>query len=196
MLFPFESTILLENNRVRLTPIQEGDVEHLLNVATEHHDLLQYSPEPIYNRDLLSQYISMALEERNQKKRYTFLVRDKATNKEAGCTSFLNISNKDKRLEIGATWYGKAFHGSGLNANCKLLLLEYAFEILNVERVEFKTDERNKASRKAIEKIGGKYEGTLRNHTLLYDGHRRNTVYYSILQKEWEQVKSHLLNTI
>ena len=81
-----------------------------------------------------------------------------------------------------------------MNRNCKYLLLEYAFAKLNAERVEFKTDERNIASRTAIEKIGGQLEGILRRHTLMYDGHRRNTVYYSILKDEWEEMQSRFLD--
>src|SRR5690606_4403529 len=100
-----------------------------------------------------------------------------------------SISLKDLRLEIGWTWIDRATQGSGLNKHCKYLLLSYAFENLGIQRIEFKTDSRNIQSRKAIEKIGGVYEGLLRNHTLLPDGYRRDTVYYSILKAEWEAVK-------
>jgi RimJ/RimL family protein N-acetyltransferase len=112
----------------------------------------------------------------------------------AGSTSFANVSNRDKRLEIGWTWIGKKFQKTGLNRNGKLLMLQYAFETLQFERVELKTDERNMASRTAIEKIGGKFEGILRSHMVVKDGFRRNTVYYSILSKEWPGVKTNLLN--
>ena len=193
MNFPFDEEITLENNFVLLRPITKSDIDNLLPIATDDKDLLQFSPAPIYTPELLETYIATAILNRANKNRYTFIVFDKTKNAYAGSTSFLNISNADDRLEIGATWYGKKFQRTGLNRNCKYLLLEYAFDHLDAERVEFKTDERNVASRTAIEKIGGQLEGTLRRHTLMYDGHRRNTVYYSILKNEWQQLKTHFL---
>lgn len=189
MNFLFDNEIVLENNMVLLRPIIEEDIINLLQVATAESDLLQYSPSPIYSRELLEQYVKKAIENRLGKNRYTFCVFDKSRGKYAGCTSFLNISNADDRLEIGGTWYGREFQRTGLNRNCKYLLLDYAFEKLGAERVEFKTDERNSASRTAIEKIGGQLEGILRSHTLMYDGFRRNTVCYSILKPEWKKLK-------
>ena len=193
MNFPFDHDIILENSFALLTPINEIDIDKLLAVATKDKDLLKFSPMPIYTRELLKEYIDKAIDNRRNKNRYTFVVFDKTKNAFAGSTSFLNISNPDDRLEIGGTWYGKEFQRTGLNRNCKYLLLEFAFDILNAERVEFKTDERNLASRKAIEKIGGQFEGILRRHTLMYDGFRRNTVYYSILKSEWNGLKDQLL---
>jgi RimJ/RimL family protein N-acetyltransferase len=190
MNFPFDEEIILENNFTILRPINKTDIDSLLPVATKDKDLLQFSPAPIYTKDLLQKYIDKAVENRLNKNRYTFIVFDKTQNAYAGSTSFLNISNPDARLEIGTTWYGKNFQGTGLNRNCKYLLMEFAFDKLDAERIEFKTDERNLASRKAIEKIGGQLEGILRQHTLMYDGFRRNTVCYSILKSEWRKLKS------
>jgi len=194
MNFAFNEEITLENNFVLLRPITKSDIDNLLPIATDDKDLLQFSPAPIYTPELLETYIATAILNRANKNRYTFIVFDKTKNAYAGSSSFLNISNADDRLEIGATWYGKKFQRTGLNRNCKYLLLEYAFDHLDAERVEFKTDERNVASRTAIEKIGGQLEGILRRHTLMYDGHRRNTVYYSILKNEWQQMKNHFLD--
>jgi RimJ/RimL family protein N-acetyltransferase len=193
MNFPFNHDIILENSFALLTPINESDIDNLLTVATKDKDLLEFSPMPIYTRELLKKYIDKAIDNRQNKNRYTFVVFDKRKNAFAGSTSFLNISNADDRLEIGGTWYGKEFQRTGLNRNCKYLLLEYAFDHLNAERVEFKTDERNLASRKAIEKIGGQFEGILRRHTLMYDGFRRNTVCYSILKSEWKGLKDGIM---
>jgi RimJ/RimL family protein N-acetyltransferase len=193
MNFSFDEEIRLENTRAWLRPINETDLDKLLVVATQDKDLLQFSPAPIYTKELLKNYIDKAVANRRNKSRYTFIVFDKRQNAYAGSTSFLNISNADDRLEIGATWYGKAFQRTGLNRNCKYLLLQFAFDQLGAERVEFKTDERNTASRKAIEKTGGQFEGILRQHTLMYDGFRRNTVYYSILKSEWNQMKNQFI---
>lgn len=191
MNFTFDKEIILENDFTLLRPVKKPDIDNLLTVATKDKDLLQFSPLPIYTKDLLQKSIERSLENRKNKSRYTFIVFDKKRNEYAGSSSFLNISNPDDRLEIGATWYGKEFQRTGLNRHCKYLLMEYAFDDLNAERIEFKTDERNIASRRAIEKIGGQFEGILRRHTLMSDGFRRNTVCYSILKSEWAQIKNH-----
>jgi RimJ/RimL family protein N-acetyltransferase len=193
MNFSFDEEIILENAFALLRPIDKADMDNLLPVATKDKDLLQFSPAQIYTKERLKTYIDKAVENKISKNAYAFIVFDKTANQFAGSTSFLNISNPDDRLEIGSTWYGKAFQRTGLNRNCKYLLLQYAFDNLGAERVEFKTDERNVASRNAIEKIGGQFEGILRRHTLMTDGFRRNTICYSILRSEWVQLKAHFL---
>jgi RimJ/RimL family protein N-acetyltransferase len=190
MNFPFEKEIILENAAALLRPLQISDLDNLLNIATEDKDLLRFAIKPVYSEKLLEDYIKDAVEQRKNKSRYYFVIFDKMRNAYAGSTSFLNISNVDSRVEIGSTWIGKEFQRTGLNRNCKFLLLSYAFDELVTERVELKTDERNTASRNAIEKIGGKFEGILRSHTLMYDGFRRNTVYYGILKDEWKDLKA------
>ena len=189
MNFPFAQEIILENDKVLLRPLTLMDVENLLPVATSDKTLLQYSPRQIYTETLLKENIEIMLSEKRARTRYPFIIFDKIQNKWAGSTSFLNISETDNRIEIGSSWIGKEFQKTGLNRNCKFLLISYCFEELDVMRVEFKTDERNAASRKAIEGIGAKLEGILRSHTLMSDGYRRNTVFYSILKEEWEDVK-------
>jgi N-acetyltransferase len=188
--FDFNGDLHFENHRALLRPLREDDLEHLLPVAIEDDTLLQYSSIKVHTRELLEDYTSTSLDERRQQVRYPFVVFDKRENRYAGSTCFGNISNKDKRIEIGWTWYGRAFQKTGLNRSCKFLLMNYVFETLEFERLEFRTDERNEASRNAIQKIGGKYEGTLRSHTLLSDGFRRNTVYYGILRSEWPEIKA------
>jgi RimJ/RimL family protein N-acetyltransferase len=193
MNFSFDEEIILENSFALLRPINKTDIDNLLPVATKDKYLLQFSPAQIFTAELLKTYIDSAVENKISKNRYAFIVFDKTRNQFAGSTSFLNISNPDDRLEIGSTWYGDEFQRTGLNRNCKYLLLQYAFDNLEAERVEFKTDERNLASRKAIEKIGGQFEGILRRHTLMSDGFRRNTICYSILRSEWAELKKHFL---
>jgi RimJ/RimL family protein N-acetyltransferase len=193
MNFPFEKEITLENSFALLKPLQFSDINNLLKIATEDEQLLQYSPLPIFSEKLLTEYVVKSIKERENKTRHSFTIFDKRKNSYAGSTSFMNISNVDSRLEIGSTWIGKEFQRTGLNRNCKYLLLNFAFDELGVERIELKTDERNTASRNAIQKIGGQFEGILRSHTLMYDGFRRNTVYYSILKKEWEKIEKDFL---
>jgi RimJ/RimL family protein N-acetyltransferase len=192
MKFAFDKEIILENKRVLLRPLESEDYDLLLEVATKDKDLLQYSPTPLHTPELFKEYLTNALKERNIQFRYAFTVYDKDSQKFAGSTSFANVSNYDKRLEIGWTWYGKEFQRSGLNRACKLLLLTYAFETLEFERVEFRIDERNQPSRTAVEKIGGQLEGILRSHMTMTNGFRRSTCYYSILKEEWPAIKNKL----
>jgi RimJ/RimL family protein N-acetyltransferase len=196
MNFPFEKEIILENNRSLIRPLQIDDAENLLPAATADKNLVQYSPFPIYTKELLQQYIEIALEERKNKLRYPFVLFDKKANAFGGSSSYMNISGKDKRLEIGHTWIGPSFHRTGFNRNNKYLMFSFVFDQLGYERLELKTDERNLQSRAAIEKIGGKFEGIFRSHMVMADGFRRNTVYYSILKNEWPEVKNKLEKNI
>lgn len=194
MNFNFETDIILENDFVLLMPLALTDIESLLPVATADPGLLQYSPRLVHTRELLTAYIEKAIALRNGQDRFSYSIYNKSAKCYAGSTAFLNISNEDERLEIGATWIDKKYQGTGLNRHCKYLLLQYAFDTLHANRVAFITDERNIQSRKAIEKIGGKYEGILREHTVLYDGFKRNSVSYSILKQEWEIMKHFFLS--
>lgn len=189
MNFDFTENIVLQNETVLLRPMTGEDAVHLQTVATTNDDLVLYSPYQIHTPEFLQQFVSDSLVDRQRGFRYPFVIFDKQENLYAGSTSIANVSNKDKRLEIGWTWIGRDFQRTGLNRTCKFLLLSYAFEELGFERVEFKTDARNVASRTAIEKIGGQYEGALRSHTVMNDGFRRTTVYYSILKDEWPGLK-------
>jgi N-acetyltransferase len=190
MNFNFENTITLQNDRALLHPLTMGDFPYLIPAATVKEDLVQYSPYYIHTPEHLKSFIQQAVSDRENELRYAFHIYDKKRKALAGSTSFAAVSNKDRRLEIGWTWLGPSFQQTGLNRACKFLLLCYAFDTLGFERVEFKTDARNKASRTAIEKLGGQYEGALRSHTLMKDGYRRTTIYYSILKEEWPQLKS------
>lgn len=196
MEFNFTEDIVLENHHVRIAPLTEKDADHLFPVAAEDKSLVQYSPYDIHEPALLREYVTKSLQDRKNEKRYAFSIFDKEMKAYAGSTSFANISNPDKRIEIGWTWIGPHFQGTGLNASCKYLMLQYIFETLEFERAEFKTDERNVLSRKALEKIGATMEGVLRSHTVLTDGFRRNTVYYSILKPEWDTVSRRLISVI
>lgn len=181
-----DKTIVLENQRVRLEPVlSANDCEKVVNIALYELDLLTYSPSDISTKFNLLQYFETALIAKKNGSAYPFLIFDKAENAYAGSTRFGNIALQHNRLEIGWTWIGKRFQGTGLNQNMKSLMLNYAFNDLNCERVEFKADSRNLQSRKAMEKIGATLEGCLRKHTLMKDGFRRDTVYYSILKDEF-----------
>ena len=125
-----------------------------------------------------------------------FIVFDKAAKAYAGSTRFGLINWHHKVLHIGWTWLGEKFQGTGLNTNMKFLMLNYAFETLKFEKVEFRIDERNTKSRKAVEKLGAQLEGLLRKDTLMKDGLRRNTCCYGILKEDWPTLKTQLLGRL
>jgi N-acetyltransferase len=187
--FNFSDQIMLEDERVLLRPLLTADKNNLLHVATQTPTLVQYSPFYIHTEEYLEEYIVNALKDKAILFRYPLIIFDKLSNAYAGSTGFANVSNKDKRLEIGWTWIGQEFQKTGLNRHCKYLLLSYIFDTLEFERAEFRTDERNIASRTAMEKMGAVCEASLRSHTVMNDGFRRTTVYYSILKEEWQQLK-------
>ena len=190
MHFPFSRDISLQNKAVKLIPLCLEHSSVLFPITEENPDLLKYSPTPFGDADKLKKLIENNIALREQKKKYSFTILDRESNTYCGSTSYLNISMMHKKIEIGSTWLGKKFHGTAINKNCKFLLIQYAFETLGLERVEFKTDNRNVQSQKAIRKIGGVYEGTLRKHMIMSDGFVRDSMYYSILKSEWEVLKA------
>jgi N-acetyltransferase len=121
-----------------------------------------------------------------------FVVRDNATGDIVGSTRYFNVDAPNRRLEIGNTWYAKRVQRTAINTDCKLLLLTHAFETLGCIAVEFRTHWFNHASRTAIARLGAKQDGVLRNHQILPDGTRRDTVVFSIIDAEWPVVKRHL----
>lgn len=192
----FNETIILENTRVKLEPLKPEHFDSLLAISLAHPNLLQYSPSPFGTKEKLETYLEMAFEGKRNEVRYPFIIWDKESQSYVGSTSYGNISVKNSRLEIGWTWLDKKVQGTGLNLYAKHLLLKYAFDTLKFERVELKTDARNLQSRKAIEKIGAKFEGILRSHTLMTDGYRRDTVYYGILKEEWQNINQSIFKGI
>jgi RimJ/RimL family protein N-acetyltransferase len=129
--------------------------------------------------------VEQALEKESVCLGMPFIIYDKNSKKYAGSTQFMNIDKKNKVLEIGSTWIGREFQGTGLNGQVKGLMLQYAFNGMMFEKVEFRIDERNLRSRKAVEKLGAKLEGILRKNIYLLDGYKRNTCCYGILKEEW-----------
>jgi RimJ/RimL family protein N-acetyltransferase len=121
-----------------------------------------------------------------------FAVRQNATGDIIGCTRYFNVDAANRRLEIGHTWYSKRAQRTAINTECKLLLLTHAFDVLRCIAVEFRTHWFNHASRAAIERLGAKQDGVLRNHQLMPDGSKRDTVVFSIIDGEWPAVRQHL----
>lgn len=179
----------LENDFVKLALLDLSNYQHLLKIATEK-DLISYSPSDISSPAKLKEYVQIAVDGYYQKRTIPFIVFDKTKSTFAGSTRFGLINWTNKVLHIGWTWIGKDFQGTQLNKNMKFLMLQYAFETMAFEKVEFRIDERNIRSRKAVEKIGGTLEGILRKDTLMLDGFRRSTCCYGILKEEWKKIKN------
>ena len=195
--FETSQRIVLENNRVMLRPLLTTDSDYLTAFSMQEPDLWEYSLLPANGFENLNQYISIALEKRALGDSYPFIVFDKKMNAFAGSTRFYDIQNHHKSVQLGYTWYGKDFQRTGLNRHCKFLMLEFAFETLNLERVELRADANNAISIIAMKAIGCTVEGILRNNCSSPTG-RRNSIVLSILKDEWfsdvrESLKSKLL---
>ncbi|WP_395626442.1 GNAT family N-acetyltransferase [Daejeonella sp.] len=180
--------IILESERVLLRPLSLDDEQSLQHVADDDA-LWIYGLNDLSKSGELNKYILKALTDRDDDTAAVWVIIDKKTNLIAGCTRLAEISWKDERGQIGWTWIGRDFQGSGLNKEMKFLILSYGFEVLGLNRIEFKADERNHQSRQALLSIGATREGILRQHMKIHNGYIRNTVFYSILRSEWDTVK-------
>jgi RimJ/RimL family protein N-acetyltransferase len=179
---------MLENDIVKLTLLDLSNYEHLIAIAAQDK-LVQYSPSKIGTPEDLKAYVQQAVDDYYHRSAIPFIIYDKRTKSYAGSSRYMNIDWNNKVLEIGSSWIGRTFQGTGLNMNIKFLMLRYAFESLKFEKVEFRVDERNIRSRKSVEKIGGALEGILRKNVYLLDGFKRNTCCYGILEEEWTGIK-------
>lgn len=185
--------ITLENDNVLLRPLEITDIDHLLEFSLNEPEIWKYSLAQGSGKENMIKYISDAVLARASNKEYSFIVFDKTKNKYAGSTRFYDIQLPYKTIQLGYTWYGKEFQGTGLNKNCKYLMLEYAFEILGLERVEFRADNRNERSKAAMLSIGCKVDGVLRSNLPDNAGGRRDSIILSILKDEWyNEIKENL----
>lgn len=183
----FDSTkeYILENDIVLLRPLLESDYDNLLPFALNEPELWKFSLVSPEGADGMKNYIVAAIEGREKGLEYPFIVFDKRTQQYAGSTRFYDIQLHNQSMQLGYTWYAKAFQGTGLNKNCKLLLLQFAFETIGLERVEFRADNNNERSKAAMRSIGCVEEGVLRSHVATFTELRRNSIILSILKEEW-----------
>lgn len=183
--FDFSADYILEDEVVQLRPLTNNDYDLLLPFALNEPETWKYSMVPVAGAQGLKTYVNTALAAREEKKEYPFIVFDKRQQQYAGSTRFYDINLAYNSLQLGFTWYGSGFQGTGLNKHCKFLLLQFAFEQMGVDRVEFRADNNNKKSIAAMQSIGCVIEGVLRNHLPLPNGTRRNSIVLSILKHEW-----------
>lgn len=188
--FDLSKPIILSTSAAELRPLQETDYELLLPYALNEPELWTYSLVSAAGEAGLKNYLQIALQAKNQLREYPFIVFDKRTQQYAGSTRYYDIQLPLQTLQLGYTWYGKQFQGTGLNTHCKYLLLAHAFEHMGIERVEFRADANNAKSIRAMKKIGCIEEGILRSNTPKLSGGRRDSIVLSILKQEWiERVK-------
>lgn len=178
--------VTLENERVRLLPLQESHFPTLLPFSLNEPELWTYSMVSAGGSEQAMQaYIEAAIRGREQRKEMPFLVLDKQTMQVAGSTRFYDIQAQNSSTQLGFTWYGKEFQGTGLNRHCKFLMLEFAFETCQLVRVEFRADASNLRSIAAMKRIGCVEEGILRKNGFRSDGTMRDSIILSILADEW-----------
>ncbi|MGQ7946877.1 GNAT family N-acetyltransferase [Flavobacterium sp. WC2509] len=190
----FPQNIILEDELVLLRSLELTDIDNLLDISLNEPETWYYSLVRANGKENLENYIQLAIKARENKIEFPFIVYDKKTGKYAGSTRFYDINLPFKTVQLGYTWYGKDFRGTGLNKHCKFLLLQFAFETLGMERVEFRADNDNQRSIAAMKSIGCKVEGVLRSHMPTSGSDvRRDSIILSILKNEWfDEVKENL----
>jgi RimJ/RimL family protein N-acetyltransferase len=193
MKFDFKEKYILENEFVKLQPLESSDFDILLEYSENEPEIWDFNSGGANGKENLKKYIANAIKNREDEKEYPFIVFDKLNNKYVGSTRFYGIFLEMKTIELGYTWYGKKYQGSGINKNCKYLMLEFAFEQLQMERVAFAANSKNERSLNAMRSIGCVVEGVLRNCSTDAKGERIDATRLSILKTEWmESVKDNL----
>lgn len=181
--------LILQNSRILLRPLIREDIEGFEEL-TRDKLMWIYFTNDLSDKTVLYEWMDEALALKEKKLRLPFTIIDKKSGALVGSTSFGNISYRDKRIEIGWTWLGKSYWGKGVNYAVKFLMIQYCFESLEFERVEFKTDVLNLPARNALARINMTVEGILRSHTLMTNNRRRDTIFYSVLKPEWPEIKT------
>lgn len=184
----FRRPNIIQNDRVRLEPLAGEHFEPLWKIA-KHVAFWEFTSAAISTEKDFRKYFNQALDERANLASYPFAIFDLRANRYGGCTRYGNISFPHLRAEIGWTWYDPSLQRTGLNRNCKFLLLSYAFETLGFNRVELKTSALNLKSQRAMEDIGAHKEGVMRSHMINDSGTLRDTIYYSFIKDEWPAIK-------
>ena len=185
--------VTLQHNTVRLDPIRREHWKELWDIAKDSlEDTFRWIPYSMRSAQDFEGWIGKALGEQERGESLVFTTVERASGKLVGSTRFMNIDRANRRVEIGSTWIAPRWQRSAINTEAKYLMLRHAFEPWGCIRVELKTDALNHKSRNANLRIGAKEEGTLRQHMITYTGRRRDTVYFSVLEDEWPEVKAGL----
>lgn len=184
--------ITLTGTTVELQPLQREHTAALLDAAADG-ELWNLKVTNVPGPDTVDTYIATALAGRDAGSVIPFTILRKSTGQVVGSTRFWKVDRVNRKLEIGHTWLSQSTQKTAINTEAKLLLLTYAFEVLDCVRVQFTTDELNEKSRAAILRLGAVQEGIVRHERIMPDGRKRNSVRFSIIDSEWPQVKAGLL---
>jgi RimJ/RimL family protein N-acetyltransferase len=185
--------ITLEGSVVRLEPIHREHTGAFWEVAENAlDDIFEWIPYRMKTREDFQLLVEKAFDEQKCGESVVFATIERGSGRVIGSTRFMNIDRVNRRVEIGSTWIVPAWQRTAVNTEAKYLMLRQAFEAWKCMRVELKTDARNQRSRNAILRLGAKEEGTLRRHLITWTGRVRDTVYFSILDSEWPEVKGRL----
>jgi RimJ/RimL family protein N-acetyltransferase len=180
--------VVLAGRHIRLEPLMLEHHAALCEIGLDD-DLWRLIPKPVRTRDDMLDYIRTALQWQAEGTALPFATVEQSSGKVVGSTRYMNIDKPNRHVEIGATWIGRPWQRTVVNTEAKYLMLRHAFETLGCIRVELKTDALNERSRNAILRIGAKHEGIFRNHMICADGRLRDSAWYSIVDREWPQVK-------
>jgi len=183
-----QSNIILENEKVLLIPFENERNTELKEIIFDD-EIWKYMGMYVRNDEDFDNYIQNTLTQKANGICYPFLIIDKATNQVAGSTRYGYLNHTSQKCEIGWTWYGKDFQGTGLNKACKYELLKFGFEKIQFKRIQFSADFENTRSQSAIEKLGAVKEGLFRNNYIDSEGKSKDDVYYSIILEEWNNTK-------
>jgi len=184
------------NDRAMLRLMHLNDIESLFNIVEGNKEIWTYLIAKMDSYQDMEQYVQVAIKGFEGDTDLPFVVVDQKTNEIVGSTRLYSISNDNKTVELGQTWYHPSVHRTSINTECKYMLLQYAFEELHMLRVQIKTDLRNEKAQRAIERLGAVKEGVLRNERQLPNGYVRDTVVYSIIASEWPVIKEQLLKKL
>jgi len=187
------SPLTLEGSVVRLEPVRREHAELFWEIArNDLDDIFRWIPYSMKTPEDFRRLIDTAFREQERGESIVFATVEQNSGRVIGSTRFMNIDRTNRRVEIGSTWIAPPWQRTGVNTEAKYLMLRHAFEVWGCMRVELKTDALNQKSRNAILRIGAKEEGTLRRHLLTWSGRVRDTVYFSVLDNEWPEVKARL----
>jgi len=183
--------VTLEGRHVRLEPLALAHLDGLCEVGLDE-ELWRWTPIQVRTREEMRGYIEAALRLQDAKSALPFAAVEQASGRLVGSTRYMNVDEPNRHVEIGSTWIGRPWQRTAINTEAKFLMLRYAFEMLGCLRVELKTDSLNEQSRRAILRIGARQEGIFRNHMICWNGRIRHTVWFSVIDSEWLEVKARL----
>ncbi|KIC04073.1 GNAT family N-acetyltransferase [Flavobacterium sp. AJR] len=186
--FDYKADYILEDETVLLRPLKADDFKYLLDFSINEPEIWEFNMGGANGEENLLKYIDNAISQREKEKEYPFIIFDKRTNEYVGSTRFYNIVLEMNTIEIGYTWYGKKYQGTGINKNCKYLMFDFVFDKLGIVRIGLGANSKNIRSINAMKGVGCTEEGILRSRSFDQKGNRIDAIILSILRNEWDEI--------